>query len=156
MLREAWNAQVDDYAIVCGWMLSGSAFLVGDAVGGLYSFRSKLGTSLWQKKNVHEGGLLDMSIHPNGDVFATAGQDGKMMLWKAKEGERIKVLDLGAGWVEHLQWSPDGCFLAVAFSRYVYVFSSDGQKHWRSHEHPSTVSAIAWSNSNELATACYG
>ena len=97
-----------------------------------------------------------MSIHPNGNTFATAGQDGHLCIWESKEGKSIQDLVLGKGWVEHIKWSPDGKFVAVVFTKYVYVFDEKGQEHWRSEEHPSTVSAIAWSNSNELATACYG
>ena len=156
MLHEGWTAEVNDYAIVCGWALDGNAFLVGDAAGGLYAFEGKSGNSLWQRKSVHEGGLLALSIHPEGHIFATAGQDGQVMIWGAKGGESTKTLKLGRGWVEHLKWSPDGRFLSVVFSRYVYVFDIDIQEHWKSKEHPSTISAIAWSKSNELATACYG
>ena len=156
MLHEGWTSQVDDYAIVCGWILQGDAFLVGDAAGGLYSFKGNSGTTLWHKKNVHAGGLLAMSINPEGDTFATAGQDGRVLIWNSKEGELNQVLELGKGWVEHLNWSPDGSLLAIAFSRHVLVFDQNGQEKWRSEEHPSTVSAIAWSTSNELATACYG
>ncbi len=156
MLHEGWSAEVDDYAIVCGWALNGEAFVVGDAAGGLYAFEGKSGNHLWQRKDIHEGGLLALSIQPEGYIFATAGQDGQVLIWDAKKGESTKVLKLGKGWVEHLKWSPDGHFLAVVFSRYVYVFDADGLEKWRSEAHPSTVSAIAWSNSNELATACYG
>ena len=156
MLHKGWTAQVDDYAIVCGWVLRGKAFLVGDVAGGLYGFEGKSGNIIWQKKEIHKGGLLSMSIHPNGNSFATGGQDGRVVIWKSKEGELSNELKVGKGWVEHLKWSADGKFLAVAVSRYVYVFSIDGEEHWRSDKHPSTVSAIAWSKSNELATACYG
>ena len=156
LLHERWGAQVDDYAIACGWILKGKALSVGDSSAGLYAFEDKAGTILWQRKEVHQGGLLSMSIHPDGDVLATSGQDGCVFIWKSKDGEISKSLELGKGWVEHLKWSPDGRFLAVAFSRYVYVFGADGKKYWQSDEHPSTVSAIAWSKSNELATTCYG
>ena len=156
MLHEGWTAEVDDYAIVCGWALGGNTLLVGDAVGGIYAFEGKSGNTLWKKKEAHESGLLAMSIHPDGDIFATSGQDGRVLIWKSKLGELTKTLELGKGWVEHLKWSPDGRFLAVVFSRYVYIFSVDGQEQWRSDEHPSTVSTIAWAKSNELATACYG
>ncbi len=156
MLHEGWSAQVDDYAITCGWALGGNSFVVGDAAGGLYAFAGKSGNPLWKLKDVHAGGLLCLSIHPEGDIFATGGQDGQVLILDAKEGAPIKVLNLGKGWVEHLNWSPDGQFLAVVFSRHVYVFDADGIEQWRSDEHPSTVSAIAWSKSNELATACYG
>ena len=32
----------------------------------------------------------------------------------------------------------------------------EGNEIWQSDDHPRTVSAIAWSKSEELATACYG
>ena len=35
MLHEGWSAEVEDYAIVCGWTLGGKALLVGDVAGGL-------------------------------------------------------------------------------------------------------------------------
>ena len=38
----------------------------------------------------------------------------------------------------------------------LYVFNEVGEEKWVSKDHPSTVSAITWSNKNELATACYG
>ena len=47
-------------------------------------------------------------------------------------------------------------FLAIASSKKVYVFNEVGEEKWISEDHPSTVSAITWSNKNELATACYG
>ncbi len=155
VLCSGWNAEVQDYPIVCGWMI-GNHFLVGDVAGGLYAFEGTSGSILWNREKAHEGGLLAMSIHPEGHTFATAGQDGRVLIWKSNAGELTENLKLGKGWVEHLKWSPDGMLLAIAFSRHVYVFGVDGQEQWRSEEHPSTVSAIAWSKSNELATACYG
>ena len=156
ILQEGWSAQVDDYPIVCGWILSDKALVVGDVQGGLYSFEGKSGSTIWRRKEVHQGGLLALSIHPKGQIFATAGQDGRVCIWEAKEGDLIRDLGLGKGWVEHLKWSPDGRFLAVVFSRYVFLFDAEGKEQWRSDEHPSTVSAIAWAQTNELATACYG
>ena len=42
MFHEGWSAEVDDYAIVCGWALKGKLFIVGDVVGGLYGFEGCL------------------------------------------------------------------------------------------------------------------
>ena len=39
MLHEGWSAQVDDYAIVCGWALQGKTFLVGDVLVGFTHLR---------------------------------------------------------------------------------------------------------------------
>ena len=119
MLHEGWSAQVDDYAIVCGWALQGKTFLVGDVAGGLYAFEGISGKLIWQIKDIHKGGLLALSIHPNGKTFATAGQDGHVNIWESQKGTSTKTLELGKGWVEHIKWSPDGKFLAVVFTKYV-------------------------------------
>ena len=156
MLHEGWSAEVDDYAIVCGWAMGGKIFVVGDVAGGLYAFESLKGNTIWKNENVHKGGLLAMSINSNGDIFSTAGQDGCVRFWKSEDGKEIKKVQIGKGWVEHLKYSPDSQYLAVAFTKNTYVLNSEGQEIWKSENHPSTVSDIAWANSNELATSCYG
>ncbi len=156
MLQSGWSAQVNDYALVCGWGKDGKNFIVGDVSGNLYSFDGLTGNSLWIKENVHNGGLLAMSINPDGELFATSGQDGNVRFWNNNDGSEINNIKLGKGWVEHLKWSPNGKLLAVAHSRNVYIFNCVGEEVWRSEIHPSTVSSISWSMENELATACYG
>ena len=70
---------------------------------------------------------------------------------------RVKrAIEVGSGWVENVAWSPDGQWLAASCSRQVRAYGVDGAEVWRSDDHPSTVSATAWSNAGELATACYG
>ena len=156
MFHEGWTAEVNDYAIACGWALKGKQFIVGDVAGGLFAFEGDTGKIIWEKENTHSGGLLAMAIHPEGEIFATSGQDGNVQICNCQEGKVIKTLNLGKGWVEHLKWSNDGLFLAIASSKKVYVFNEIGEEKWISEDHPSTVSAITWSNKNELATACYG
>ena len=156
MLHEGWTAQVNDYAIACGWSMKGEIFNVGDVGGGLYAFEGTKGELIWVNENVHHGGLLEMSINPDGDILATSGQDGVVIFRNCRDGKEMHKLQLGKGWVEHLKWSPDGKYLAIAFSKIVYVYNSSGDKIWCSEEHPSTVSDLAWSNKNELATSCYG
>ena len=156
MLHEGWSTQVDDYALACGWTEQGKNLLVADVSGGINAFDGHSGSKLWNIKEAHQGGLLTMAIHPSGNKFATAGQDGCVDIRESQSGETISHLELGKGWVEHLSWSKDGSQLAVACSRRVHVFDVDGRQQWCSREHPSTVSAISWSKPNELATACYG
>jgi len=156
MFHEGWTAEVNDYAIVCGWAIKGKLFIVGDVSGGIFAFEGDTGKIIWEKEKTHSGGLLAMSIHPEGEIFATSGQDGNIQIYNCHEGKLIKTLDLGKAWVEHLKWSNDGLFLAVASSKKVYIFNEIGDEKWVSDDHPSTVSAIKWSNKNELATACYG
>ena len=156
VLDRGWSATVADYAIAGGWVLGGEALVVGDAEGGVYGFDGKSGASVWERHKVHEDGLLAMAIHPSGTEFATAGQDGRVLIWSAAEGQVTRSIDVGSGWVENVSWSPDGQWLAASCSRQVCAYDPDGAEVWRSDDHPSTVSAIAWSSTDELATACYG
>ena len=155
-LRRGWSAAVGDYAIAGGWSLRGEALMVGDAAGGVYAFDGKSGAAVWERRGVHEGGVLAVAIHPSGTAFATAGQDSRVLLWSAADGKVSRAIDVGGGWVENVAWSPDGQWLAASCSRQVHAYGADGAEVWRSDDHPSTVSAIAWSSVGELATACYG
>ena len=156
MLHEGWSAQADDYALTCGWGGNGQSLFVGDVAGGLYAFRADSGELIWDQKESHQGGLLAMAVHPDGDRLATSGQDGSVMIWNADTGDRLHTFQPGKGWVEHLAWSGHGEQLAVASGRYVHIYNSSGEEEWRSNVHPSTVSAISWSKPDELASACYG
>ncbi len=155
-LRSGWSAEVGDYAIDSAWSANGEVLVVGDAAGGVYAFEGRSGAERWGHAEVHERGLLALEMHPDGALFATAGQDGCVRIWGAADGEVRNVLDLGKGWAEKLAWSTDGRLLAASLSRAVYVFDLDGQQIWRSEDQPSTVSALAWAGPGELAIACYG
>ena len=156
VLRRGWSAEVGDYAIAGGWSLRGEALTVGDAAGGVYAFDGKSGATAWARQGVHEGGVLAAAIHPGGTAFATAGQDSRVLIWSVAEGQVSRAIDVGSGWVENVAWSPDGQWLAASCARQVRAYGADGAEVWRSDDHPSTVSAIAWSSAGELATACYG
>jgi len=156
VLRRGWSAAVGDYAIAGGWALGGEVLVVADVAGGVYAFDGKSGATAWARPEGQAGGVLAMAIHPSGAAFATAGQDGRVLIWSAAEGQVNQSFDVGRGWVENVAWSPDGQWLAASCSRKVGVCGTSGAETWRSDDHPSTVSAIAWSSAGELATACYG
>ena len=155
-LRDGWSAEMGDYAICCEWALDGDILLVADVLGAIKAFDSKSGRVLWQQHESHNGSLLTMRVHPDGKSLVTAGQDGRVLILDAGDGGRIGAIDLGPSWIEHTAWSPGGKWLAASCSRKVHVFDSDYREEWQSGAHPSTVSAIAWSDGQELATACFG
>ena len=156
VLCQGWSAVVDDYAIAGGWTRRGEALVVADAAGGVHAFNGKSGANAWTGQGAHDGGVLAMAIHPSGDSFATAGQDGRVLVWGVAEGRTKQAIEVGTGWVDNVAWSPDGQWLAASCSRQVRAYDADGGEAWRSDDHPSTISAIAWSRSGELASACYG
>jgi len=156
ILRPGWSAAVGDYAIAGGWVGGGNVLVVGDAAGGIYGFEGTSGETRWERLGIHAGGMLAMAIQPGGAMFATSGQDGRVLIWNAEDGQVIQTIELESGWVENVAWSSDGKWLAASLSRRVHVFGIDGQEVWQSDDHPSTVSTIAWVGADELATACYG
>ena len=156
VIRRGWSASAGDYPIAGGWILRGESLVIGDTAGSVYAFDGKSGATAWAHHVVHEGGVLALAIHPGGTAFATAGQDGRALICRASDGQVSQVIEVGNSWVENVAWSPDGKWLAVSCSRQVYLYTVDGTEVWRSDAHPSTVSAIAWSGADELATACYG
>jgi len=156
VIRPGWSATVDDYAIDGGWTPRGKALVVGDAAGGVHAFEAKSGATLWSQRGVHEGGVLEVAMHPDQPAFATAGQDGRVLVWTAGDGQVGQEIAVGDDWAENVAWSQDGRWLAATCSRRVHVYDRNGVEVWRSEDHPSTVSAIVWSSTGELATACYG
>lgn len=156
ILRTGWSATADDYAIAGNWASNGSVLVVIDAAGSVFGFEGTSGAVRWAHKGAHNGGALCMAVHPSSGEVATAGQDGRIVIWNSTDGSVTGVVEHGGGWIENLSWSSDGRLLAASNSRRVYIYHRDGKEIWRSEEQPSTVSALHWSQSEELAVACYG
>ena len=107
-ILKGWSATVEDYAIAGTWACGGDVLVVADAVGGLFGFQGDSGTLLWSNRETHEGGILAIAAHPKTHIVATAGQDGRVLFWNAKEGQISHTIELGRGWVENVAWSSDG------------------------------------------------
>ena len=156
VLQSDWSAVIQDYPIASGWTHDGGALVVCDSAGGVYVFDGKVGEQLWSERCAHEGGALAVSMHPGETGFATAGQDGKILIWDLTGAHSRCCIEVGSGWVENVLWSPDGARLASSHGREIQIFGVDGAEQWRSAEHLSTGSALGWRNSNELVSTCYG
>ena len=155
VLRSGWSAAVEDYVIAGAWCCAGQVLVVADAAGSIFGFDGRSGRTLWTHREAHPGGILAMAVHPDGMSVTTSGQNGQIGIHSARDGQQIQSISIGKGWVENLAWSSNGAFLAASCARKVHVHAADGTPMWQSDDHPSTVSAIAWSGSEELATACY-
>jgi WD40 repeat protein len=49
-----------------------------------------------------------IAIGSRADRLATGGQDGWLEIWDLESGQRLAQHDLGQGWIEYMDWSPDG------------------------------------------------
>ena len=117
VLKKGWYSTVGDYAIAGGWSRNGSLLIVGDSAGGIYGFDGRSGKIAWQNRETHGAALLKIAFHPNGDIFASAGQDGKIRICHSLDGHLNQTIDLGNGWVDNIAWSPDGQWLAASRTR---------------------------------------
>ena len=53
--------------------------------------------------DAHDGGMLALGVQPGGARVATAGQDGRVLIWDAEAGEVVHKIDIGGGWVENVR-----------------------------------------------------
>jgi WD40 repeat protein len=77
---------------------------------------ARLGTLRWR----HDGTVTTLAYSPDGRILAGSCA-GKVILWEAATGKRIRQLPLGAaGWLSRhcLDFSPDGKVLAVAYREF--------------------------------------
>jgi WD40 repeat protein len=50
----------------------------------------------------------DLAVHPSGEWFATVGSDGRARLWSLRDFTETTAIDLGAGKLHAVAFSPDG------------------------------------------------
>jgi WD40 repeat protein len=153
---KSFEATIPGYPIAAEWGLEGKLLVIGDAEGAILALTSYSGEKIWEEKTAHQRGILDLAVNPSGNLLATVGQDGYMGIWELQTGELIKHIYIAESWIEQVAWSPNGERIALISGRVVRIFSKGGECLWVSNKHPSTVSAIVWSNDQELATSCYG
>ena len=132
-----------------------SQLALADASGAVSVLDMNSATLVWSKF-AHELGASLIDWCRDGELIASAGQDGYVKLWQPRTGEVVKVLQVQGLWVERLKWSPDGKYLAAAAGKSVVVWDRQGKEVVHYAKHQSTVTALAWKyNSKEIATACY-
>jgi WD40 repeat protein len=107
----------------------------------------------------HAGGVLGVSLSPDGSRFVSCGQDPDAVVWSAT-GERLHTLPGGGAngsWVEHVAWAPAGERIATAAGKRIRAWTEHGQPLLETAELASSVTALAWrSDGTGLAASCYG
>ncbi len=105
----------------------------------------------------HAGGAFCIAWHPREALVASSGQDGRVQLWDPNTGRNISNFPAGGKWVEHLEWSPDGMWLAAGAGRILTLWNTQTGVAHELKEHPATLSGICWSaDGQRVAAASYG
>lgn len=75
--------------------------------------RREIFTAEPDKKGMKYAVINSVAFSPDGNTFASAGTHGEIQLWSVAEHRLIETLDIGE-WINALDFSPDGRFLAAA------------------------------------------
>lgn len=108
-------------------------------------------TRSWQ---AHDGGVIRIRPKPDRtDQVASAGEDGRVLIWDCETASETTCLVDGKGWVEHLEWTPDGRVLAVAAGKTLSLWKgADALGMW--FDARRQILAMAWApDGRRLATA---
>jgi len=154
-LVAGWDHQIDDYVQALAWSPHGE-WLAAASVSGLITVLHAATGEVAHLLPGHAVGTTALTWHPKDAIFASCGQDGVVRVWDAPAGrERFSLLG-GAAWIERVDWSADGTYLAAAAGKSVRVWDAKGQVVRTYADHPSTVLDVRWKpKSQVLASTAY-
>ena len=154
-LRAAWQVNLADHVIGLAWSPDG-ARLAAALVSGPIVLLDSTGKSGSQLKG-HGFGTAAIAWQPNGDLLASAGQDGQARLWNTSTGAEVATLDGGSAWVERVSWNKDGTLLATAAGKKARIWNSAGHLLCELPPQAGTVTDLAWRpGTNHLTVLAYG
>jgi WD40 repeat protein len=155
-LAERFEIHIEDYVAAMEIAAPGKLGVLGTGDGRVIGVALETGREVF-RQDAHRGGVLGISIAPDGAFFLSCGQDPIAKLWTST-GRLVRELPAGtAGWVEHVAWAPSGGRLATGAGSTVRVWSDAGEVLFEAEPLTSTVSALAWrADGTALAASCYG
>ena len=150
LARQA-RLQLDDYPADAAWSADGRSLLIAGGQGQLLLIDLSAGAPLVQQLGSHPGGVLAVAWQAAGKMFASSGQDGKVLLWDSKT-RGSQCLHEEAEWSEQLAFAAHGRLLAVSTGRALRVFDSSGALRAQLPPHSGVIAALAWRpRTHELA-----
>jgi WD40 repeat protein len=146
------SQSLDDAVTDLAGAADDSWIVAGTASGRLYRCDSSgQPTSDWQ---AHDGGVIRIRPQPDGNGrLASAGEDGRVVLWDCTTASETTCLVDEKGWVEQLEWTADGAVLAVAARKTLSLWrGADALGMW--YDARRQILAMAWApDGRRLATA---
>ena len=151
-----WRVLAGDYVAALEVSRDGQLCVAGLGDGCVLALDVATGRERF-RSHAHDGGVLGVSISPDGTRIASCGQAPDAKLFD-DAGALLGTLPGGSSaWCEHVAWAPTGGRVATAAGRTVRVWTSRGEPLLESERLPSTVTGLAWHpDGGELAASCYG
>ena len=155
-LQPRFRLAAAEYVTALDVAPQGSVCVVGLGDGRMLGVDLETGRELFALSG-HVGGVLGVSIAPDGRHVATCGQDAAAKLWTMEGVLESELPGGGGAWVEHVAWAPVGGRLATASGRNVRVWTGEGEPLADCEPLASSVTGLAWrSDGTGLAASCYG
>jgi WD40 repeat protein len=154
-LRLRARIELGDYPVSAAWSPDGSALVVAGGEGAVLLVSIDAAATV-RRLGQHPGGALAVAWQQAGNVFASSGQDGAVVLWDARSFE-ARPIHTAVEWSEHLAFSDNGRLLAVATGRALRLFDTGGALREQFTPHPGAIAALAWRpKSGEIAATGNG
>lgn len=151
-----WRMPAGDYVAALDVSRDGELCVAGLGDGSLLALEVATGRVLLRTQ-AHAGGVLGVSISPDGTLLATCGQEPDAKLWRLSGELACALPGGGSAWCEHVVWAPAGGRIATAAGRTVRVWTARGEPLLESDRLPSTVTGLAFRRGgSEIAASCYG
>jgi WD40 repeat protein len=154
-LRPRERIELGDYPVDAAWSSDGKTLAVAGGEGALLLL-SMASPGTPQAIGRHDGGVLAVAWQAAGRLFASSGQDGRVLLWDARS---LKATPIHAGkeWSQQLAFADNGRLLAVASARTLHLFDPQGRARHSFTGHAGAIAAVAWRpRSGEIAAAGNG
>lgn len=151
-----WSFDAGDHIAALTWLPDGRTLAVAPAEGGIVLLDRGAGKVT---RTLAGHAPANCALSAAGGLLASAGQDGRVRLWRTETGDiahELRASDTAADWCEHAQFSPDGALLATTAGRTLRVWEATGELVFESTTHDSTIAALAWRpDSAGVGTGCY-
>lgn len=141
-LNPVGSLTLREYPVDAAWSPDGRTLVVGLADGAL----TRVQLSALQEPQTlaaHSESVLAVAWQKAGRLWASSGQDGRVLLWDARSPE-ARLLHAERQWSERLAFSERGTALAVATGRTVRVFDEAGQLRYQHTGGAGAISALTW------------
>lgn len=154
-LQQRWGAEIDDNVVKLIWSPDGQTVAAASISGAITLFEAKTG-AIKQTLKGHSFGTTAIAFNHDGKYLASAGQDGKARVWNPDDGAEVLAVAGGAGWVEHVTWSPVRDLFVTGAGKKIRLWNMAGEMVREYPDQAGTIASLAWKPGTEyLASAAY-
>jgi WD40 repeat protein len=160
-LHALGRLELPEYPVDAAWVPDGRSLLVGLADGSILrvhpeAVRASPSAPPPVMLQAHAHSVLALTWQKAGRLWASSGQDGRVLQWDARLQEP-RLLHEERQWSGQLAFAERGNALAVATGRALRVFDEAGTLRYQHLGSAGAISALAWHpRAGELASAGNG